>query len=709
MRNYSHIVKPLTRLCKKDQPYLWTDLSQNAFDKLKESLAQDVTLAFPDFSQTFYITTDASDYAVGGVLSQGDIPNDRPICFFSRTMNSAQRRYSTTHKELLAMVECVRAFRPYVWGRFFVMITDHKALCYLFNMKDCGSRLFRQKIELMDYNFRVIHRPGALNTVADALSRMQPSSPNEITEDENVENTCLPITRAQAKGHADKTYIIIEKNGTILNKRGYDLIFHMIPNEKNNLQGKLEGKFGKLNITPKWTAINNDHYICKTSNRFTKITNEITTCIKDIFKICADQQAENIAINVDCNDFRDQLHIKTILGEIFCDSNISVNLFTNNIIEITQPDDIDNILKLYHESLLGGHFGAEKMFKTIARFYKWKNMENDIKKYVRDCAVCEKSKYTTNTKMPMQISSMGEVLFDHCYIDYVGPVSPQSVDGYKYIFTATCDLTKFMIAVPTNDMTVETTAECLLENVLLRYNFPSRIISDNAQYFNANVIKELNKMLQIKKIFTTPYHPQSNIVERQHRTLNAYMRSFTQKNRDLWSRLLKYATFAYNNTVHTTTGFTPHELAHGFSIIIPNSLRKNKPRYDYDNLASDIRQNITNALQIAREALENRKLTNKQQYDQNIREIDIKTDDMILMKSQIKPYKFSPAYEGPYKVLDVAESYIEILKGGRRMKIHKNLVKKCLATRNNEIPILPIITMNEDNIIESMVKTSKKT
>lgn len=186
-------------------------------------------------------------------------------------------------------------------------------------------------------------------------------------------------------------------------------------------------------------------------------------------------------------------------------------------------------------------------------------MTNDIKNYVKKCQICEKTKVVTNTKVPMEISSLGEMLFDHCYIDFVGPI-PQSENGNKYIFTAVCDVTKVLVAVPTKDCTALTAAECLLEHIICRYNIPSKLISDNASNFVSKVIKELTNLFSINKIFTTPYHPQSNIVERAHRTLNAYLRAYTDKNKDTWDSLLKYATFAYNNAVHSTTGFTPHEL-----------------------------------------------------------------------------------------------------------------------------------------------------
>lgn len=120
VQNFAKIAKPLSTLLKKDTPFIWAPLQQESFDKLKKALAEEVVLAFPDFEQVFYVTTDASDVAIGAMLSQGELPNDRPIYFFSRTLSETQKRYSTTHKELLAIVEAVKTFRHYLYGRFFI-------------------------------------------------------------------------------------------------------------------------------------------------------------------------------------------------------------------------------------------------------------------------------------------------------------------------------------------------------------------------------------------------------------------------------------------------------------------------------------------------------------------------------------------------------------------------------------------------------------
>lgn len=489
------------------------------------------------------------------------------------------------------------------------------------------------------------------------------------------------------------SYPIGEQNGTIMNKRSYDLIFHLVPLENDVLKNKLMDKFAITKLTNEFRLVNTCHYIRLISNQFsnTKNYNSTQDCIRNILKLSESKSAENIAINVDFDNIRHYLFFKKSYQEIFANKTITSTFYLNKIVALIEREDIETILKLYHMDLLGGHLSSSKMKETIGKFYTWENMMEDIKTFVKKCSTCEKTKYTTNTKVPMQISSLGEVLFDHTYIDFVGPIKTTEA-GHKFIFTATCDLTKFLIAVPTVDSTALTAANCILENIICRYNFPSRLISDNAQSFVSLIIKELTRLFSIKKIFSTPYHPQSNIVERTHRSLNAYLRAFTEKNKNTWDELLKFATFVYNNSVHSTTGYTPHELAHGFKIQIQTHFSKPKSSYNYDNLADLTRNTIAKTLEIAREHLHNRKIQNKRQYDANTKELDIKINDLILIRSPKKKHKFQEAYEGPYRVLDVSECYVEIIRKGKKLKIHKNWIKKASAEYENEPPqVTPII------------------
>jgi hypothetical protein len=98
IKNYAEIAKPLTTLLKKDKNYNWNDLCEHAFLKLKTILTNEPILQYPDFSKPFILTTDASNFAISGILSQGEIGKDLPICYASRTLNETEIRYSTIEK-----------------------------------------------------------------------------------------------------------------------------------------------------------------------------------------------------------------------------------------------------------------------------------------------------------------------------------------------------------------------------------------------------------------------------------------------------------------------------------------------------------------------------------------------------------------------------------------------------------------------------------
>lgn len=128
--------------------------------------------AIPDYSRKFYISTDASFYSVGGYISNDPPPNDRPIEYFSKALSNCQQNYATTHKELLAIVLAIEQFAHYIWGKPFVVHTDHEALTYLFNENKVGSRLLRWKLMLSEYDVEILYRKGKNNVVSDCLSRI---------------------------------------------------------------------------------------------------------------------------------------------------------------------------------------------------------------------------------------------------------------------------------------------------------------------------------------------------------------------------------------------------------------------------------------------------------------------------------------------------------------------------------------------------------
>ena len=143
---------------------------EQAFQTLKGKLISPPVLKCPDFNQRLILTTDASGEGLGAVLSQGEIGKDLPEAFASRNLNRGEKSYITREKELIAILRGMQYFRSYLYGRKFTVVTDHKTLTWIMNVKDPGSRLLRWRIKLEDYDYEVKYRNGALNTNADALS-----------------------------------------------------------------------------------------------------------------------------------------------------------------------------------------------------------------------------------------------------------------------------------------------------------------------------------------------------------------------------------------------------------------------------------------------------------------------------------------------------------------------------------------------------------
>jgi transposase InsO family protein len=167
----SELLAPLTELCGKSaKKFQWTPRHQQAFDEIKKVLSKEVMLTYPNFSEPFDIHTDASDIQLGAVISQ----NNKPIAFYSRKLNAAQRNYTTTERELLAIVETLKEFRNILLGQKIRVFTDHDNLT---KNNFTSSRVMRWRLILEEYGPEILYIPGKKNVVADALSRLDIDAP----------------------------------------------------------------------------------------------------------------------------------------------------------------------------------------------------------------------------------------------------------------------------------------------------------------------------------------------------------------------------------------------------------------------------------------------------------------------------------------------------------------------------------------------------
>jgi len=177
--HFATIAKPLTQLTKKNVRFEWGDAAQQAFDTLKKALVTAPVLRLPDFDRAFEVHTDASGQALGAVLLQRDEDGSpHAVAYWSRILKDAESRYPIIDLEALAVVEAIRIFDPYIYGRCFTVWTDHSPLTYVFSRKTKSTRLSRFAHELSDYDFTLHYKQGASNYVPDLLSR-PPGEPTQ--------------------------------------------------------------------------------------------------------------------------------------------------------------------------------------------------------------------------------------------------------------------------------------------------------------------------------------------------------------------------------------------------------------------------------------------------------------------------------------------------------------------------------------------------
>jgi len=296
VRNYADKAHALTRLTRKDVKWTWGDPEQKSFDCIKDCLTTSPVLSYPDFSKIFLVYTDSSGWAVGAVLSQmqrlpgEDDDREVVIAYTSKHLTDREKKWSTTELEAYAIIHAVTVFRPYLYGRSFIAITDHRSLEWLMSKREPAGRLARWACKLMEYDIKIGYRPGKTNQNADCLSRIPV---NQVTiEFSDVENW----KRAQERDEFCERMRKMIKEYPNISHRKYHIL-------DSGLLGTKEGRiFVPRGLRKEVLQLNHDHMlaghlgiaktIARIQDRYTwpflasDVTNYINGCL-----ICAKQKS----------------------------------------------------------------------------------------------------------------------------------------------------------------------------------------------------------------------------------------------------------------------------------------------------------------------------------------------------------------------------------------------------------------------------------
>ncbi|GJU98558.1 reverse transcriptase domain-containing protein [Tanacetum coccineum] len=188
IQDFSKIARPMTHLLEKETPFFFSKECIESFNTLKKKLTEAPILVAPDWDLPFEIMCDASDFAVGAVLGQRKTKHFQPIHYASKTMTNAQAHYTTTEKELLAVVYAFKKFWPYLVLSKSIVYTDHSALKYFLTKQYAKPRLLRWILLLQEFDVTIRNKKGAENLAADHLSRLE-NPHQDVLENKEITKT----------------------------------------------------------------------------------------------------------------------------------------------------------------------------------------------------------------------------------------------------------------------------------------------------------------------------------------------------------------------------------------------------------------------------------------------------------------------------------------------------------------------------------------
>lgn len=677
--SFATITMPLNNLLKKNVPFVWTPECQNAFSFLKTSLITPPILEYPDFSETnqFILQTDASDLAIGAVLCNN---NMKPVAYASRPLNKAEKNYPVIQKELTSIVWAVKYFRPYLFGRTFTIMTDHKPLVYLFGVKDPSSRLIKFRLVLEEYDFKIVYVKGKDNVVADALSRVCITS-NELKG--MTEQILSVTTRKQAR----EMEVTRKEVQTELSKNtdqwpDQPRVVELLRQPCESIELKLVKnetikQFKKLNLieaerdcfvyvlSKMLLCINLDFRLHFSRAEFATKLKEFCDIIK-VKELCIVKDNKN-------NEFIKQLcaeikSLKKWSGPRICVLRGVERIYDDKMKQFIMND--------YHLLPTSGHTGITRMTNNIRRKYYWPGMEADVRKFINKCHLCQKMKQCRYTKQPMTITTTAFTAFEKLYLDLVGPLDRDEY-GNCYILTIQCELTKYIEAYPLCNKEAITVAQAFVNNFILRFGIPKCIATDRGTEFISQVMVEVCKLLQIEKLSSTAYHHQSiGSLEIAHKHLGAFLRTYSTNVSYSWSHWIPFWCFSFNTSVNTQTMYTPFELVFGRQCRLPNSLENNvEPLYNPNSYSSDLKYKLQVALSDARKNLINCKEKRKYNYDKFCNPVSYNKKDLVLIKNECAK-KLDNVYDGPFEVLDDLGINVKISRNGKVDIVHKDRTKK---------------------------------
>ncbi len=650
------------RICQRQLSATdWTEECSQAFHKLKQALLDQVLLAHPNFDESFLLSVDASSNGLGAVLSQLPAGGTmaRPVAFASKSLTYAQSRYPAHRLEFFAMKWAIcDKFHHWLRGQKFTVWTDNNPLTYILSKAKLDACEHRWVAKLAPYQFDIKYVPGPKNVVADALSRepfVHPSVLHRLTRvpynellaeaadvrTDHVQDVFrwsthpfdgTPDTEGVAVAcHTAKAFFA----GTV-SMQEVEAVLHSCRHSDTNIKSHAL----LLPHLPQAIMPSESPDIDVMSHDYLMKRQQEDNVLSRV--ICFVERGRRPNRRERMNEPTTVLKFMKHWGKLVMKNGVLYRVSKNTVTKrktylYVVPDAVKLVvLKGVHDQ--AGHQGQQRTLYLARQRFFWHGLEKDVREYVKCCRRCVISKTPEpEGRAPLENIITTEPLELVC-IDFWS--AEDSANRSLDVLVVTDQFTKVASAFLCPNQSAKAVAHQLWHNYFCVYGFPGRIHSDRGANFESALIAELLNVAGVQKSRTTPYHPMGNgACERMNRTLGNMIRALPAKTKHKWPQVLKSLTFAYNCTIHETTGYAPFLLMFGRVPRLPvdlifETVLDNPDVVNYDSYVQALRRDMKEAMHVAQASAMKQLKRHADLYNRRVRGGPIDVGDRVLLANK---------------------------------------------------------------------------
>uniref|UniRef100_A0A0G4HP31 Chromo domain-containing protein n=1 Tax=Chromera velia CCMP2878 TaxID=1169474 RepID=A0A0G4HP31_9ALVE len=473
IKGFLQIVFPLTSLLRKHTPFVWEELQRRAFEALKEALTSEPVLCHPDFDKEFVVKPDASNDAIGAVLGQTDEErNEKVIAYASRMMTDLEKKWGITEREALSLVYAVNTFKPYLYGKKFTVITNHKALQHIHDQKDSQPRVMRWALKLAIYEFDVQHRSGAKHTDAGSMTRPPVAGTGASLEAPSPKRK---HDRDTDSDEEDEIVIALcSTGGAAVEVDGSD--------RKHELNMSTDSEVEIISV------LSPGNYSIEEFKKLQKEDSTLNSVIQFLMDgSLPDDQAELSRVYSMAASYA--LHEGLLVRLLPPLNKHTKGFWTLTVVPRALRAEI---LADHHGHLCAGHGGIRSMLAKVTDKFFWPTVTADVENYVKSCKTCQQRKDAFKKEHPMIVPLSTEPL-THIAVDTVGPL-PTS-EGKRVIISVMDLASRFVVLIAVPNQKATMIARALFDNVFFVFGSLVTFLSDQGPSFLDPIVTAVSELV----------------------------------------------------------------------------------------------------------------------------------------------------------------------------------------------------------------------